>query len=702
MVEKFIPPGNGGNILITSRNVELMRITKNSMEVLEMGEGEALSLLSNSAGLNDTCGLAKQLVSKLGSIPLAIDQAGAYMMACRCPLDDYLKLYTKNQDNLMSNPSFRGVSGYGSSAYGTWDISMKEIEARASKEKEYEAIAAESAVTLYKIFAFLHHVDIPEEMFRNAAENYRKRDIEEEKKLGLPLSVTMLDSKTLFLDGKGEWDEMSFREGIQVLQSFSLIRSSGKIYSIHPSVQLWCRNRISQMEIDRQLILITRALLACSIDLDYDVDNYKFCRLLVPHIRRNDDDVEQLKSGLGNVYYDDVYEKFAGLFHQVGSWNDAERLEVHVMQERREKLGPDHAGTLTSMADLAHTYWNQGRWDDAEKLEVEVMDIRKEKLGSYHQDTLTSMVNLAATYRDQGRWDEAEKLEVHVIEACKEKLGSDHQLALSSMANLGSTYRNQGRWSEAERLEVQVLEARKEKLGSDHPKTLMSMANLACTYKDQGRLDEAEKLEEEVLEARKEILGLDHPDTLTSMGNLASTYSNQGRWDQSEQLAIQVIEAKKEKLGADHPSTLTSIANLGLAYSEWGRWDEAEKLEVQVLEVMKEKFGADHPETLISMGNLISTYWKKSKWDDAEKLGTQLMDAMKEKFGSDHPNTLRRMADLAFIYWNMGRWDEAEALLGQTLELVEQSMGSQDPNAISYREILNNFSKYRLSHPSHR
>ena len=101
VVEKFIPPGNGGNILMTSKNFELMRITKDSVEVCEMGEEEALSLLSNSARLHDTSELAKQLVSYLGGIPLAIDQAGAYIMTCKCPLDDYLKLYTRNQDKLM-------------------------------------------------------------------------------------------------------------------------------------------------------------------------------------------------------------------------------------------------------------------------------------------------------------------------------------------------------------------------------------------------------------------------------------------------------------------------------------------------------------------------------------------------------------------------------------------------------------------------
>ena len=105
-----------------------------------------------------------------------------------------------------------------------------------------------------------------------------------------------------------------------------------------------------------------------------------------------------------------------GYSTRLGVGNDAERLEVQVMQKRKEKLGPDHEGTLTSMADLAYTYWNQGRWDDAEKLEVKVMQARRDKLGSDHPDTLMSMSDLAATYWDQGRFDEAEKLGVWAME----------------------------------------------------------------------------------------------------------------------------------------------------------------------------------------------------------------------------------------------------------------------------------------------
>ena len=56
IVEKFFPPGNGGNILITSRNVGLKRISLTSLKVLTMAEGEAITLLLKSASLDGMTG----------------------------------------------------------------------------------------------------------------------------------------------------------------------------------------------------------------------------------------------------------------------------------------------------------------------------------------------------------------------------------------------------------------------------------------------------------------------------------------------------------------------------------------------------------------------------------------------------------------------------------------------------------------------
>jgi hypothetical protein len=71
------------------------------------------------------------------------------------------------------------------------------------------------------------------------------------------------------------------------------------------------------------------------------------------------------------------------------------------MEASKKVLGDEHPNTLTSMANLASTYWNQGRWKEAEELQVLVTEARKSVLGEGHPDTLTSMVNLAYTLRSQ-------------------------------------------------------------------------------------------------------------------------------------------------------------------------------------------------------------------------------------------------------------------------------------------------------------
>ncbi|KIL64161.1 hypothetical protein M378DRAFT_50469, partial [Amanita muscaria Koide BX008] len=124
VVEKFIPPGNRGSILITSRDKGLARITSGTLEVTEMGKEEAIALMLESAKVdNKSMIVAQKLVAALGCIPLAIDQAGAYMQSCGCGLDYYLELFDKHHAQLMSDKEFHGASLYKYSTYGTWEIS---------------------------------------------------------------------------------------------------------------------------------------------------------------------------------------------------------------------------------------------------------------------------------------------------------------------------------------------------------------------------------------------------------------------------------------------------------------------------------------------------------------------------------------------------------------------------------------------------
>ncbi|KFA54494.1 hypothetical protein S40293_09980 [Stachybotrys chartarum IBT 40293] len=93
------------------------------------------------------------------------------------------------------------------------------------------------------------------------------------------------------------------------------------------------------------------------------------------------------------------------------TWIYLEQGRVHIAeaqltQEKTDLIntcGTDHVLAELSKDMLSRIYNFQGRWTEAEQLEVEVMDIRKAKLGPDNPDTLTSMANLASTLWNQGR-----------------------------------------------------------------------------------------------------------------------------------------------------------------------------------------------------------------------------------------------------------------------------------------------------------
>ena len=75
------------------------------------------------------------------------------------------------------------------------------------------------------------------------------------------------------------------------------------------------------------------------------------------------------------------------------------------MGGRKKLFGPEHPNTLLSIGKLAMTYFEQERWNEAEELELQVMDIRMKLLGAEHSDILKSMES------NQARWNETENIE---------------------------------------------------------------------------------------------------------------------------------------------------------------------------------------------------------------------------------------------------------------------------------------------------
>ena len=140
---------------------------KNLIEITEMEEADTIILLLRASDLDslpEHVKAAKGIVDELGCIPLAIDQAGAYIEAGRCDINEYLRRFFMHRQTLMSDATFKGASGYNQTVYGTWDLSFKEIEKRG-KSTTGNAQAAQAAILILQICAFYHHSNISKDIF---------------------------------------------------------------------------------------------------------------------------------------------------------------------------------------------------------------------------------------------------------------------------------------------------------------------------------------------------------------------------------------------------------------------------------------------------------------------------------------------------------------------------------------------------------
>ena len=456
----------------------------------------------------------------------------------------------------------------------TWDLSFCEIESRARRRtSSQDGEAAHAAILILQTAAFFHYENILEAIFRKASTSFSSEQYEKLDKKVIK-SITDL----LQLGEDQCWNGIIFYEGIRVFRSFSLIKegSSSGIYTVHPLMHQWNRDRMAASE-KEVMHKVAKLILVHSIPLGDATEDFAFCRLLFVHIKANCQFQQQ--NDIKKEFDELEYMRFSNVMQENGLWKDAEDFQYQLMNIRKEKFGEMHQLTLASMRDLATTFAHQGKIEDAEKLRMQVLNLNTKLLGSEHPDTLTSMNNLASTFSNQGQFEEAEKLQKQVLNLRTKLLGPEHPDTLTSMNNLAVTFSNQGQFEETEKLQKQVLNLQTKLQGPEHPNTLTSMSNLGFTFSNQGQFEEAEKLQKQVLNLRTKLLGPEHPNTLTSMNNLASTFSKQGQFEEAEKLQKQVLNLQTKLLGPEHPNTLTSMNNFAVTFSNQGQFEEAEKLQ---------------------------------------------------------------------------------------------------------------------------
>jgi len=366
-------------------------------------------------------------------------------------------------------------------------------------------------------------------------------------------------------------------------------------------------------------------------------------------------------------------------YERAGDLGRAVPLLKHIVTERCRILGEDHLDTLTALANLAGVHQAAGDLDRTIPLQERILEARLRVLGEDHRDTLAARADLASGFASAGKGERSSELrELNLAERCR-VLGEDHPDTLVSRANLASALKAAGRLDRALPLYEQSFGDARRVLGEDNPATLTAGNNFAIACRAAGDLTRAVSLLERALADRIRVLGEDHPDTLSSRSNLASAYRAAGNLEKAIPLYESNLDDRLRELGEDHPDTLAARNSLAVAYKAAGDFSKAITLHEDALEEFHRVLGADHPATLTARNNLASSYRAAGDLGRAIPLYELTLADRIRILGEDHPATLTTSANLGSALRAAGELDQAVSVYEKTLHACHRVLGADHP-----------------------
>ncbi|MBO0790571.1 MAG: tetratricopeptide repeat protein [Ktedonobacteraceae bacterium] len=573
LVREFVPGTRQGAVLFTTR-LQVTEPLAHALPLESLSEEEGVLFLLRRARRLKRADpveaasdrerlLVRQIVMLLGGLPLALDQAGAYILETGSSLEEYLALYEQRHTALLA---WRGrvPVEHPDSVGTTFALAFERVERQSP-----------AAVELLRLCAFLAPDAIPEALIVEGAEL-----------LAEPLQSVAIDP-------------LAFNEAIEILRSLSLVQRyvQSKTLSLHRLVQTVLRDTMSEEErqtwIKRSVRLLKRAFPAGS---DVLVERWGWCEQLVPHVLLNAAQCEE--EGVALPEAASLWHRTATYLQTRAQYEQAEPLYQHAVRLREQVLGPEHPEVAKPLNGLAILYETQGRHVEAERLYQRALHIWEQASGPEHPELAYPLNGLAIVYIEQDRFAEAEPLLQRVLDMREQELGPEHPEVAYPLNNLAETYRRRNRFAEAEPLYQRALHIREQTLGSEHPETGYPIYNLAEIYREQGQYKQAESWYRRALRIWEQVLGIEHPLVAHPLNGLAQIYRKQERHAEAEPLALRALTIRERALGDEHPDTAESLSTLSTIYQEQGRYEEAEPLMRRALTIQERVLRAEHPKLL--------------------------------------------------------------------------------------------------------
>ncbi len=551
-VEELLQKLDTGHVVITSRLSNWGHAVQElALDVLKP-EAAVELLLHRTNGkrkvLPADADDAKALANDLGYLPLALEQAGAYIVELGISFAEYRADWKKHDDDVLTWFDPRAMK-YPKSVATTWETSFARL--------------GENGRGLLNLLCWL----APE-----------------------PIPTAMLDKLT---SEDGE-PPIKIKIGIADLVKYSFLKWPDESHTsvvVHRLVQEITEYRLPQAEkrgwLMRSLRMLDKFCVGDPTDTRIWPTVY---RPVAPHVVH----VAELQEGETAIQTATRVLNVVGVYaSNAGDYSMAERLLRRKLQLELSNLINSPETLATAEYNLANILAIMGRRDEAVKLVTSALDRLDNRSNPVLVGELLSLLGTDCTRR--GEYGLAVDYLRRAVRTLEQPGGSVRHLS-NALNHLGEAFRLLGRLDEAE-MRYELALALLEGIDSDshgHTASLGVRNNIGLIRLEQERYAEAEKIFRGVLAEERRRLPEGHPHIARNLNNLALALRGLGQNDEAANHFTQAIEIDTRNLGHYHQLVGVKYYNLGEVLGRAGRFSEALAASRTALEINRKCLGDYH------------------------------------------------------------------------------------------------------------
>lgn len=619
------------------------------------------------------------LVAELGYLPLAVEQAAAYIHQNALSSERYLDLLRNYPSRMFATPAGGGENER--TVARVWSLTLERI-----------AESSRLAVRILGLMAWFAPENIP----RDLVLEFQQDPLSTAEALGLlnAYSMITMDAESISMhrlvqaiartserDIANAGDESLYRRSAQMLKSAFPIDPVGNVTG-------WSRWHELAPHAEA-LISLTTPDLYCQEILDV---LHEYARFLSGQSQQTAALAKAAMSvDVAEALYGDSHLKTLSMRNNLANTYamarmHKEAIEIHerVLIDRERLLGPRHPATLATKNNLANSYLGHGDGELANKKLQEVANGREELLGPDHPDTLASRNTLGNSFRNLGQPRKAIEILSRVVSDRERVLGSDSRATLTSKYNLAYSYAADGQHEAAFQMLRTVYDARIRVLGADHQDTLFTCAYLVELMNASGNAEGAVELLEQALESLNGV-----PNSLQVLQlriKIAGSYQKVGGLAKIIENLESLVEDAVSLLGPNSSETVSRInalANAYLAAGEHGR-------SVEILAPLV----FANPELGAARNSLVDSYHALGEPNRAVDLLEELVSRRERVLGATHPDTVAARKSLANSCVAAKDWGRALEIVNVMLADHEHACG------VNSREVISDLQRISQIHQS--